>query len=154
MLTKFRIGQKGNKLMPAEQNKEIVRRFVEEVLNRGNLATIDEFMAEDFVEHEELPPGIPSSREGAIQLFGMLHSAFPDLKATIEDVIAEGEKVVLFTTWTGTQNGEFIDMPPSGKSMTIPVIDIIRFDGGQMIEHWGLMDNMSMLQQLGAIPSP
>ena len=140
--------------MSVEQNKEITRRLVEEVFNRGNLGVVDEIMAPNFVEHEELPPGIPRNREGALQLFGMLRSAFPDFKATIQDLIAEGDKVVVYMTWTGTQKGEFMGIPPSGKRMTVPVIDILRFDGDQVTEHWGLMDVMSMMQQLGAIPSP
>jgi steroid delta-isomerase-like uncharacterized protein len=140
--------------MSVEQNKQIARRLVEEIFNRGNFDVVNEIMAPNFVEHEELPPGIPSNREGSIQLFNMLRSAFPDFKATINDLIAEGDKVVLYMTWTGTQKGEFIGIPPSGKSMTVSVIDILRFEGGQMTEHWGLADNLGMMQQLGAIPSP
>ncbi|MEA4910342.1 MAG: ester cyclase [Anaerolineaceae bacterium] len=140
--------------MSVEQNKENASRFVEEIFNRGNIGIMDELVAPNFVEHEELPPGIPSGREGASQLFGMLRNAFPDFKATLVHLIAEGDKVVIHMTWTGTQKGEFMGMPPSGKRMTIPVIDILRFDEGQVTEHWGLMDSMGMMQQLGATPSP
>ncbi len=139
--------------MSVEQNKEITRRFAEEVFNRGNVGVMDELMAPNFVEHEEMPPGTPNTREGAIQLFNMLHSAFPDFKATIHDIIAEGDKVVINMTWTGTQKGEFMGMPPSGKHITVPVIDILRFANGKITEHWGLMDSMAMMQQLGAIPA-
>ena len=85
----------------------------------------------------------------------MLRSAFPDLKATIEDTIAEGDKVVIRMTWRGTHTGgEFMGIPATGKSVSIGVIDIIRISGGKAVEHWGQMDSMLMMQQLGAIPAP
>ena len=80
--------------MSIEQNKALVRRMVEEVFNQGNVSQADEFMAPDFVEREELPPGIPVDREGVKQLTTMLRGAFPDFKATIDDIVAEGDKVV------------------------------------------------------------
>lgn len=140
--------------MSVEQNKGIARRFIEDVFNRGNLEALDGIMAANFVEHEELPPGIPRSREGAKLLFGMLRSAFPDFHATINDLIAEGDKIVISQTWTGTQKGEFMGVPPAGKRISVSVIDILRFENGMVVEHWGVMDSMTMMQQLGAIPSP
>ena len=140
--------------MSVEQNKELVRQMVEEMFNQGNLSRADEFLAPDFVEHEELPPGIPPGREGVKQLTTTLRSAFPDLSATIDDVVAEGDKVVIRQTWSGTHKGEFMGVPPTGRRVSIGVIDIIRVDGGKFVEHWGQMDSMSMMQQLGAIPAP
>ena len=140
--------------MSVEQDKALVRRFVEEIFNRGNMSVVDELFAPDFVEHEELPAGIPNDREGVIQLTTMLRSAFPDFKATIDDIIAEGNKVVIRMTWRGTQKGEFMGVPPSGKSVAVGVIDIIRIADGQFVEHWGQMDSMGMMQQLGVIPAP
>jgi predicted ester cyclase len=83
-----------------------------------------------------------------------LRSAFPDFKATIEDIVAEGDKVVVRQTFSGTHKGEFMGVPPTGKSISIGVIDIIRVDGGKFVEHWGQMDTTGMIQQLGAIPGP
>jgi steroid delta-isomerase-like uncharacterized protein len=140
--------------MSIEENKTLARRMVEEIFTRGNLNLADEFVASDFVEHEELPPGLPGGREGVIQLTTMLRSAFPDLKATVDDVIAEGDKVVIRQTWSGTHKGEFMGIPPTGKKVSFGVIDIIRVAGGKMVEHWGQMDAMGMMQQLGAIPAP
>jgi steroid delta-isomerase-like uncharacterized protein len=140
--------------MSTEQNKVLVRQMVEEVFNRGNISLADKFLAPDFVEREELPPGVPRGREGVKQLTAMFRSAFPDFKATIDDLIAEGDKVVIRQTWTGTHKGEFMGMPPTGKRMSIGVIDIIRIVGGKFVEHWGQMDSMGMMQQLGAIPAP
>jgi len=140
--------------MSTEQNKELLRRFVDELFNHGNTSLVEELLAPDFVEHEELPPGIPQGREGVKHLSTMLRSAFPDLKATIHDMIAEGDKVVVRMTWTGTQKGEFMGIPPTGKSVSIEVLDIVRAAGGKLVEHWGQMDNMGMMQQLGVIPAP
>ena len=140
--------------MSTEQNKALVRQMVEEIFNRGNMSRADEFLAPDFVEREELPPGIPRDREGVKQLTTVLRSAFPDFKATIDDIVAEGDKVVIRQTWSGTHKGEFMGVPPTGKSVSFGVIDIIRIAGGKFVEHWGQMDRMGLRQQLGAIPTP
>lgn len=140
--------------MSTEQNKALVRQLVEEVINQGNISMIDELLIPDFVEHEELPPGIPPGREAPKVLFSMLRSAFPDLKATIEHLIAEGDKVVLHMTWTGTHKGEFMGIPPTGKGISITVMDILGIAEGKFVEHWGVMDSMAMMQQLGVVPAP
>ena len=140
--------------MSTEQNKALARQMVEEIFNRGNISRADEFLAPDFVEREELPPGIPRDREGVKQLTVLLRGAFPDFKATIDDILAEGDKVVIRQTWKGTHKGEFMGVPPTGKSVSFGVIDIVRITNGKLVEHWGQMDSMSMMQQLGAIPAP
>ena len=140
--------------MSTEQNKALVRQMMEEVFNRGDLSRADDFLAPDFVEREELPPGVPPGREGVKQLTAMLHSAFPDFKVTIDDLVAESDKVVIRQTWRGTHKGGFMGIPPTGRSVSFGVIDIIRIAGGKGVEHWGLMDSMSLMQQLGAIPAP
>jgi predicted ester cyclase len=137
--------------MSTEQNKALVRRFTEEVFNRGNISLVAELVASDFVEHAEYPPGRESERGGTTTLF---RSAFPDFKVTIDDLIAEGDKVVVRSTWSGTHKGEFMGNAPTGKSVSFGVIDIIRFAGGKAVEHWGQMDRMGMMQQLGVIPVP
>ncbi len=139
--------------MSTEQNKALLRQFMEEIFNRGNMSRADELLAPDFVEREELPPGIPRGREGVKQLTTMLRSAFPDFKVTIDDLIAEGDKVVVRSTWSGTHKGEFMGIPPTGKSVSFGVFDIVRITGGKVVEHWGQMDNMRMMQQLGVIPT-
>lgn len=140
--------------MSTEQNKALVRQMVEEIFNRGNTGLADNFLAPDFVEREELPPGIPRDREGVKQLTTIFRSAFPDLKVTIDDLVAEGDKVVIRATWSGTQRGEFMGVPPTGKSVSFGVIDIVRIAGDKFVEHWGQVDSMGMMQQLGAIPTP
>jgi steroid delta-isomerase-like uncharacterized protein len=140
--------------MSTEQNKALVRQLVEEIFNRGNISLADELLAPDFVEREELPPGMPRDREGVKLLTTMLRSAFPDFKATIDDIVAEGDKVVIRQTWSGTQKGEFMGVPPTGKRVSFGVIDIIRIAGGKFVEHWGIMDSTALMQQLGAMPAP
>jgi steroid delta-isomerase-like uncharacterized protein len=140
--------------MSVEQNKALARRLVEEVINQGNIGVVDELLNPDFVEHEELPPGIPSGREAPKALFTMLRTGFPDIKATIEHLIAEGDQVVLHMTWRGTHQGEFMGIPPTGNSISINVIDIMRVAEGKFVEHWGVIDSMAMMQQLGVAPGP
>lgn len=139
--------------MSVEENKALFRRLVEEVFNKGNMSTIDEFLAPNFVEREVLPPGTPSGREGVKQLTMMFRTAFPDFNVSIDDMIAEGDKIVARTTWSGTQKGEFMGIPPSGKRVSFDVIDIIRISEGKGVEHWGVMDSSAMMQQLGVIPA-
>ncbi len=139
--------------MSVEQNKALFRRFVEEVFNKGNVSTIDEFLAPNFVEREVLPPGTPSGREGVKQLTMMFRTAFPDFNVSIDDMIAEGDKLVARTTWSGTQKGEFMGIPSSGKRVSFDVIDIIRISEGKGVEHWGVMDSSALMQQLGVIPA-
>lgn len=140
--------------MTAEQNKAVVRRLIDEVFNQGNVDAVDDLLAPNFIEHEELPPGVPAGSEGVKQLARMLRSGFPDFRAAIEDVIAEDDRIVVRMTWTGTQTGEFMGIPPSGKPVSFGVIDVLRMADGKCTEHWGVMDSMSLMQQLGAVPGP
>ena len=140
--------------MSVELNKATIRRMVEKLFNRGNINRVGEFWATDFIEHEVLPPGIPAGPEGTKQMIGMMHTAFPDFKATINELIAEGDLVAIRMTWTGTHKGEFMGMPATGKGFSIGIFDIIRMADGKCTEHWGLMDTAAMMQQLGAVPAP
>jgi steroid delta-isomerase-like uncharacterized protein len=139
--------------MSAEQNKALTERLVEELFNRGNVGIVGEIFAPDFIENEQLPPGIPAGREGVKVLATALRAAFPDFKATINDILTDGDKVVARMTWSGTQKGEFMGVPATGKHVSFGVIDIIRIANGKFVEHWGQMDSMSLMQQLGAIPA-
>ncbi len=134
-----------------EQNKALLRRFYEEVIGEGKLDLIDELIAPDFVEHEEFPD-LPPGREGVKQVFAMFLEAFPDLHFHIKDLVAEGDKVVARVTMHGTHEGSFMGIAPTGKEIFVQAIDILRFADGKAIEHWGVTDQMSMMQQLGANP--
>ena len=125
-----------------------------ELLSAGDIDGFGEHLADEFVEHEEVP-GFDPSKEGVKQLFHMYRAAFPDLRMGPEDVLASGDKVVARVRVTGTHQGEFIGMPATGKNIEVQVIDIMRFgEDGLVREHWGLFDALGMMQQLGAIPAP
>ena len=139
--------------MSTEANKATVRRFYEEVFNQKNRAAIEEFVDRNGIDHA-LPPGLPAGIEGSKQFITMYLTAFPDLHFTVEDMIAEGDKVVARLTTRGTQQGAFMGIPPTGKQATITAIDINRIVGGKSVEHWLNMDTLGLLQQLGVIPAP
>jgi steroid delta-isomerase-like uncharacterized protein len=139
--------------MSAEENKAIVRRFIEEVFNQRNVEAVDTYMTSDYVDHV-VPPGVPPTRAAFKQFIGMFLAAFPDFHYTIEDELAEGDKVVNRLTARGTQQGEFQGIPATGKHATWTEIHIGRMAGGQIAEHWGSIDQLGMLQQLGVIPAP
>lgn len=139
--------------MSTEQNKQLVQRLIEEVINQGKIDVIEELFTPDFVEHEAASPGVPPGRDGLKAMFGMVHSAFPDFKATVEHLIAEDDCVVVHMNWTGTHEADFMGIPPTGKSISITVIDIMGITGGKIGAHWGVMDQMTLMQQLGVLPS-
>src|SRR5947208_16317477 len=134
--------------MGEEENKATARMFYDEVLNRGNISVIDKVTAENYVD-PTAAPGTPPGREGEKQWFLMLRAAFPDGRTTIDDIIAEGDKVVVRGTMTGTHSGEFMGIPATGKEVTISGIDITRFENGQSVEHWGQWDVERMVVQMG-----
>ena len=139
--------------MSVEENKAIELRFLEEVVNKGNLAVIDELVATDFVDHTA-PPGLAPDREGYKQFFAMSRSAFPDMHSTLEDMFAEGDKVVQRFTVRGTHKGEWMGIPPTNKRMEIGGIAIHRLAGGKIVEDWANMDMLGAMQQLGVVPPP
>ncbi|GAC1360591.1 MAG: ester cyclase [Ktedonobacteraceae bacterium] len=138
--------------MSAEENKALTRRFYEEVFNKKNLAACDEFIDPNGIDHG-LPPGL-TGIEGTKQFISMYLAAFPDLQMTIEDLVAEGDRVALRWTCRGTHRGELMGIPPTGRQVTVTGIEINRFAGGKSIEHWLNNDTFGMLQQLGVIPAP
>ena len=127
-------------------------RRVYDLLNAGDVDGFGALLADDFVEHEELP-GLAPTKEGVKDFFKAYLAAFPDLRMTAEDVLASGDKVVARVRTTGTHQGEFMDIPATGKSIDVQLVDIIRFgDDGLAHEHWGVFDTMTMMQQLGVVP--
>ena len=140
--------------MTTEANKANARRFIDEVVNRGNVGVIDELAGPNYVDHTP-PPGMPPTAEGQKALLTMLRAAFPDLHYTIEDTVAEGDRLVQRNTAHGTMKGDFMGMPASGKEATWSEIHIVRFDAdGKAVEHWGVVDQLGMLAQLGFAQAP
>ncbi len=137
--------------MSTEPNKAIVRRYLEEAWNKGNVGILDELMAPNYARYMS-GQASPLNREGQKQRITTFHSALPDLHLTIEDLIAEGDKVVFRITVRGTQQGMLMGVPPTGKQVTVTAIDIARVAEDKIVEHWGQMDTLGLLQQLGAIP--
>ena len=136
----------------SEQNKALNRRIFE-AIDSQNLDALDKLIAADTVDHV-LPPELPPGLDGQKAFIGMFISAFPDIKMTVEDEIAEGDKVVTRWTAIGTHTGELMGIPATGKQVTIKGLDINRFSGGKNVEHWGQMDQMGLMQQLGVVPPP
>ncbi len=138
--------------MSAEANKLLVQRLVKDVQQDGQLALVDDLFAEDFVDHTPFP-GVPPTRDGVRMLFAGFREAFPDLKITIHEQVAEGEKVVTRKTFEGTHRGSFMGIPPSGNPIAFSVIDILTIRDGRLREHRVVVDQLHLLRQLGAVPA-
>lgn len=136
----------------SEQSKESQRRFVEEIQNQGRIDVVDELIAEDMVDHTPFP-GLPPNREGARMIFEAIRAGFPDHDAEIVHLVAEGNMVATYKTFTGTHEGEFMGIAPTGRKVTIRVMDFVRYRDGQIVEHWNIVDQAGLLQQLGAMPA-
>lgn len=131
--------------MSLEKNKEIVRGFID-AYNARKLDLVDNFVSPDYIDHEK-----NIGREGLKQLIAMGISAFPDWFETVEDIIAEGEKVWVLLTYTGTHEGEFMGLSPTGKKITSKAVDIYRIVDGKLAEYWNVTDNLNIFKQVGAV---
>ena len=141
--------------MSTEENKAIVVQLYEEIFNKGDLDLADKLVAPNAVNHDpQMPPGAPGGPQGLKFVVTMLRSAFPDDHHTIEDLVAEGDKVVVRLTHSGTHQGTFLGLPPTGKHVSNTSIHIFRFADGQLVEHWANRDDLGLMQQLGVIPAP
>jgi predicted ester cyclase len=136
----------------AEDNKAMATKFLDRI-NKGDLSVIEEVIDPAFVDHEPAP-GIPPTRDGMKQLFTMYLKAFPDMKVSITHLVAEGDLVLIHHLTSGTHKGEFMGMPATGKSVKFDEMHLVRFANGKVIEHWGVEDTMTMMQQLGLMPAP
>jgi steroid delta-isomerase-like uncharacterized protein len=139
--------------MAEEASKAIVRRYYEEVFNARNVDLVDVLAAEDYIEHDPFP-GQGNGRRDLKARVAAILGAFNPMRFSIEDVVAEGERVVVRWSQTGTQSGNFMGVPPTGKEVTIAGIDIHAVRDGRMAEHWHVVDQLALLQQLGVIPAP
>ena len=135
--------------MSTEENKAVPRRLME-IFNEGKLEVVEEIYDKDYYNPVHNVRGSESVRQFTIDF----RSAFPDLKVTVEDQIAEGDKVTTHSSITGTHKGEFMGVAPTGKTIKIASIAIYRIVNGKIVEGWSLMDNLSLLQQIGATSLP
>ncbi len=140
--------------MTPTENKSVVRHFSEEFKNKGNHAIVDELFTPDFVYHLPIP-GLAPGREGMKQVGALVSSAFPDVHVTVEDLLADGDKVVERITAHATSKGDFAGIPPTGKPVTWTEMHVYRIEGGKIAELWSELDMLGLTQQLaGAAPPP
>jgi predicted ester cyclase len=139
--------------MSTEENKAIVRRLIEEGMNQGKVSVFDELIAPNYVNYD-FPTPTPG-REGFKQvIFGLFMTAFPDMHVTVEDEIAESDKVATRGYFSGTHKGEFMGIPPTGKQIHVKYNDMWRVENGELVENWIQMDMPGLMQQLGVAPAP
>jgi steroid delta-isomerase-like uncharacterized protein len=138
----------------SEQNKAVVRRFIEEAWNNGNLEVIDELVTDEHVDHDPTRTGTPGGPEGMRTMIQMYRSAFPDARIELGELIAEGDLVAGPWRATGTHRGELMGIPASGKSIEITGIGVDRIVDGRIVESWANWDTLGMLGQIGAAPAP
>jgi steroid delta-isomerase-like uncharacterized protein len=137
----------------SEQNRQLVRQLNEEYHNQGRVhEVIQARFAPEFVNHSA-PPGLPPTRDGNETFSMAFRQAFPDYRITIHDVIVEGDKVVTRKTFTGTHRGDWMGVPASGRAVSFGAIDIVRIADGKVVEHWAEFDMLTLLQQIGALPT-
>jgi steroid delta-isomerase-like uncharacterized protein len=139
--------------MSSEDNKALVQRFFEEVFNEKRLDRADEFVAQDYLDHAAVPgqgPGLEGAKQ---QRWAMYFAAIPDLHATIDDMVTEGDKVVVRYIVEGTQKGKLLGIPPTGKRFRISAICIYRMAEGKVAENWKQADLLGLMQQLGVVPA-
>jgi steroid delta-isomerase-like uncharacterized protein len=135
-----------------EENTALVQRWVE-AWNKGDVDAVDGLVSDAYVRHDPNFPEVRGSEQEK-QFMAMSLSAFPDLRFTLEDLVAEGDKVVARFTMSATHRGELLGIPPTGKQLTLTVMEIFRIAGGRIEEQWVILDALGMMQQLGVIPEP
>jgi steroid delta-isomerase-like uncharacterized protein len=131
----------------AAMSADLVRRFHTELLAARDPAVVDAFFGEGFVSHN-MPPGFPPGREGVKRFFSMFRDAFPDVTVEIDELVADGDRVAVATTFTGTHQGELMGMAPTGRRVSVTGIDIVRVSDGRIVEHRGLTDIVGLMRQL------
>ena len=131
--------------------KMLAKRFNDEVFTQGKIEVIDELVADDFVDHQEFP-GLEPTKEGLKQFVLLFHAAFSDIKVEVLSVGVDGDELWVHSVFTGTHTGDFAGIPPTGKSVTLAMMDRVKVRDTKAIEHWGVSDDLGMMTQLGVIP--
>ena len=140
-------------LTNTDQNKSTYRRFIQEVFNEGQLDGIETYLSPTYVYHDA-PPGTPQGRDGVKQVVSTFRAAFPDLEISIEDQVAEEDKVCSRTTMRGTHKGDIFGVPATGRSVTMTGLTMVRIVGGRLVESWVKNDVIGLMNQLGSSPHP
>lgn len=139
--------------MSPEENKARVRQAFDEFINRKNLTVVDDYVAPNYVGYYSAVPEPVRGRDEFRQFLQLYHQAFPDLRVTIDDAFAEGDKVAVRLTLRGTHQGELMGLPPTGKAVTVSAINLFQIENGQAVEQRASTDDLGMMQQLGVIPA-
>jgi steroid delta-isomerase-like uncharacterized protein len=137
-----------------ERNKEIIRTLAEDVIARGDLERVADIFAPTYAPHDPSNPSRRGGVEGAREFIAMLHAGMSDVRYSIEDLTAEGDRVVYRWTLQGTHTGVFMGVPPSGRTIRVTGMDMFRLVNGKIVESWASADALGMLQQLGVLPAP
>ena len=135
----------------SEQSRELMRRITKEIWDDGRLDLIDEYIAEDLIDHIEDPTLQGKGRERYRETAMRMRTAFPDFRNPLDLIVAEGDIAVSYGRNTGTNTGEFMGMPPTGKSINVLSVGVLRFKDGQAVERWGFSDALGMMHQLGLL---
>jgi steroid delta-isomerase-like uncharacterized protein len=135
-----------------ESNKSIVGDFIDGLFSRGDLGAVETFLAEDFVNHDP-PFGVSTDRDGMRQAGVMMRAGFPDWSSELHELIAEGDLVVERFTARGTHRGEVMGVAGTGRTVSLPGINIFRLRDGRIVERWGRLDELGLLRQLGLVPA-
>ena len=139
--------------MTPDEHKTIIRLYVDTVWNRRQIDRADEYVAADLLDHAALP-GQESGLTGAQKKWAMIQAAIPDLRTTIEDMVAERDKVAVRRSYTGTHDGVLFGVPPTGNAIRFNGQSIFRFADSKIVEHWEIFDRLTLMQQVGAIVAP
>lgn len=140
--------------MSIEENKAVIRQWLEEGWSKGNLGLADTLIDANFVVHGAGGQAVPSGPQGVKELVAAWRTGFPDGEMSIDDLLADGDKVIVRMTWRGTHSGDFYGVRPTGKRVAVTSIGIDRVADGKIVEGWGEVDMLSMYEQLGAITPP
>lgn len=142
--------------MTVQENKELVKRFFEDVVNEGQMELVDKLISRSYAEHE-VPPGqdLPANGRDALkEMVREFRKGFPDLQVEVDRLVGEGDIVTAHTTWTGTHEGSFWGIEPTHETVRFTAVDMVAFEDGKAVEHWGLTDNLALFSQIGVIDLP
>jgi steroid delta-isomerase-like uncharacterized protein len=130
----------------------MAQRWFGEVVSEGKLEVVDELCSADYVEHDPFP-GTSADIDGLKESITIIRSAFPDIEATADEIIVEGDRLAVRSTMRGTHDGDFMGVPASGKKIEVANYDFVRFEGDKAVEHWGVIDSAALMEQIGAVPA-
>ena len=140
--------------MSAEKKKDVVRRFVEEVMNGGDLEAADELVAPDHINHDPTAPAVSPGPKGVKELIGIYRAAFPDIRFETGEMICEGDTVAHRWTFTGTHKGEMMGVEPTGRRVEVAGVEMNRVEDGRISASWTVSDSLGLMRQLGLTPRP